>query len=248
MSDNCKYTQAEYQIYSVGKASLLWCGVKEINIDYELSKCVSIGSDSMSKATLRHPTIKCLEPRMRAIFLAIDAGLIPCSRENGRQVDDYVAYDRRHVYGKDLKEWAKKLPNSEQPKFLMTVEELKPEISHDIYARLKAEYDTLKIEHNRIKDVTQNHNYAIEAYEKSLKAKNYLIAELEATLAQQSEQISNSEIANMKKAIYLFCKNLAHRNVSMNSIADTLGENKNGAIHKIIRKANKEGEVLMKSV
>lgn len=210
MSDNCTYTQAEYQIYSVAMASLLWCGVAEKNVDYELSKCVSTGSDSMSKAILRHPTIKCLEPRMRAIFLAIDAEIIPCTRENGRPIDEYVAYGRRHVYGKDLKNWAKTLPNDEQPRFLMTPQELEPRISHEVYLRLKAEYDVLNAEKVRAENKLRDNEYKDRATTLQIEAINKQLAEAQA----KTTEASQTDLNNLKMTVKAFIDYMANSNTA----------------------------------
>lgn len=202
MSVNCEFVKSEYALYSVPIAALLWCGVAERNLETEFKKCVPsvTNGKAMAQATLRHPTIECLEYRMRAIFIAIDQNLLKTSREDGTYADDHVAYGRRCVYGKDLKAWAKTLPKAEQPKFLMSDQELQPEISHEIYARLKAEYDTLKIEHNRVKNDTENHSYAVRAYEQALKDANERIAQLEA-VNQQSEKQENGKGYNTSLAI-----------------------------------------------
>ena len=211
MSDSCTYTQAEYQIYSVDRASLLWCGVDERNIDYELGKCTPISGDSMGKAILRHPTIKCLEPRMRAIFLAIDNGLIPCTRENGRPVDEYVAYGRRHVYGKDLKEWAKTLPHDEQPKFLMTAQDLEPRISHEIYLRLKAEYDILNAEKVRAENKLKDSEYKDRATTLQIEALKKQLAEAQA----QQAEASQTELNNLKMTVKAFIDYVANSSTSL---------------------------------
>lgn len=100
-------------------------------------------STALGRATLRHPYLKCLEPRIRAIHAAIDAGQLHPCKEDGRKVDEHVAYERRHVYGLDLKEWAKQLAPTERPVFLFD------EIERDTHTSISAEvYRVLKAAHD----------------------------------------------------------------------------------------------------
>jgi hypothetical protein len=143
-NDSCETVQACYNVYHVPKAAALWCGVPTEQIAEELSRAVPIGqSNALSRAILRHPYLKCLEPRIRAIHAAIDAGELKACREDGRKVDEHVAYERRHVYGLDLKEWAKKIAPSERPIFLFD------EIERDTHSAITAEsYRVLKAAHD----------------------------------------------------------------------------------------------------
>jgi hypothetical protein len=143
-NDSCETVQACYNVYHVPKAAALWCGVPAEQITEELSRAVPIGqSNALSRAILRHPYLKCLEPRIRAIHTAIDDGELKACREDGRKVDEHVAYERRHVYGLDLKEWAKKIAPTERPMFLFD------EIERDTHSAISAEsYRVLKAAHD----------------------------------------------------------------------------------------------------
>jgi hypothetical protein len=55
---------------------------------------------------------------MRAIHSAIDSGELASCKPDGNNPGVHVAYERRHVKGLDLKEWAKKIAPSERPEFL----------------------------------------------------------------------------------------------------------------------------------
>lgn len=143
-NDSCATVQACYAVYHVPEAAALWCGVPADQVTNELRHAIPIGqSNALGRATLRHPYLKCLEPRIRAIHAAIDAGELPACREDGRKTDEHVAYERRHVYGLDLKEWAKKIAPSERPAFLFD------EIERDVHTGISAEvYRTLKAAHD----------------------------------------------------------------------------------------------------
>lgn len=143
-NDSCATVQACYAVYHVPVAAALWCGVPPDQIAEELRLAEPIGqANALGRAILRHPYLKCLEPRIRAIHAAIDSGELPTCREDGRKVDEHVAYERRHVYGLDLKEWAKKLAPTERPSFLFD------EIERDVHSAISAEtYRALKAAHD----------------------------------------------------------------------------------------------------
>ena len=143
-NDSCETLQACYAVYTVPVVAALWCGVPADQTTEELRKASPIGqSNALGRAILRHPYMKCLEPRIRAIHAAIDAGELPTCREDGRRVEDHVAYQRRHVYGLDLKEWAKKIAPTERPAFLFddVERDVHPAISAEAYRVLKATHD-----------------------------------------------------------------------------------------------------------
>jgi hypothetical protein len=143
-NDSCATVQACYAVYHVPVAAALWCGVPADQVEAELRLAHSIGqSNALGRAILRHPYLKCLEPRIRAIHAAIDSGDLPSCKEDGRKVDEHVAYERRHVYGLDLKEWGKKIAPSERPSFLFD------DIERDTHSGISADsYRTLKAAHD----------------------------------------------------------------------------------------------------
>lgn len=143
--DSCATVQACYAVYPVRIAAALWCGVPPDQVEEELKHAQPVGEyDALSRAILRHPYLKCLEPRMRAIHQAINSGEITACRENGlKDYDRHVAYHRRNVYGMDLKEWAKKISPTERPAFLFD------EIERDVHSAISTEtYRTLKAAHD----------------------------------------------------------------------------------------------------
>ncbi|SAK54257.1 hypothetical protein AWB75_01889 [Caballeronia catudaia] len=140
--DSCATVLACYSVYHVPVAAAMWCGLTADEVEKELKLARPIGEQTaLARATLRHPYIKCLGPRIRAIHQAIDAGELSVCREDGRRItDEHVGYERRHVYGLDLKEWAKKIVPSERPVFLFDEIErgVHPAISTEAYQALEA--------------------------------------------------------------------------------------------------------------
>jgi len=175
-NDSCATVQACYNVYPVAEAAALWCNVPRDQVGQVLREASALNqTDALGKAILKHPYIKCLEPRIGAIHQAIDYGQLPVCRENGRRVvDEHVAYGRRYVYGLDLKEWAKEIAPSERPAFLFDDVErgIHPGITQEVYQSLKAAHDAkeqnLTRANGRIRELEEEKTNA-EAERNSLK-------------------------------------------------------------------------------
>ncbi len=146
--DNCENIRSLYTAYSVPEAAARWCGVPEDSIEQVLKEIVQISSTGGGRGVYKHPQILCIEPRTRAIAQAIEDSTLLCGREDGVPVSghDHVAYERRHVIGKDLRAWMQKeLPN-EKPEFLFDEldRQKSSSITPDDYLVLKAKNDALE--------------------------------------------------------------------------------------------------------
>lgn len=147
--DDCTAIIALYSVYSVPQAAALWCGVNEKELQQVLSEVTQLSDSGKGRGIWQHPKIKCIEPRSRAIADGIDKGLLLHGRESGQPVsaNDHVAYERRHITGKDLKSWMQKTLPNEKPAFLF--DELEQDshtsISSESYRALKIDRDGLKI-------------------------------------------------------------------------------------------------------
>ena len=143
-NDNCEHVQSYYTIYPVPVAAALWCGIPLNEIQEHLD-----ASTQVHRAIYRHPYIKCLEPRCRAMHEAIEKGALLVSRENGKSMDGskvHVAPERRHVTRQDLKEWIAREFPSDKPEFLFDEIERKTHaaINADAFRALQADRDALK--------------------------------------------------------------------------------------------------------
>lgn len=147
--DNCAAMKAHYAIYSIPHAAALWCGVDNDLIEQVLNEVTSISQSGFGRSVWRHPDAPCLEPRSRAIAEAIEAGELPHGREDAETLaeGDYAAYERRHIFGRDLKIWMGKAFPNEKPAFLFDdiEQNTHSSIGADSYRALKAERDTLKV-------------------------------------------------------------------------------------------------------
>ena len=147
--DSCADVKARYAIYSIARAAALWCGVTEEVIEQVLEESSPISETGLGRCIVSHPHASCIEPRCQAIAQAIEEGLLPHCRENGKQVDagEHAAYERWHVTGRALKKWiSEEFPN-DKPAFLFDDIERNSHssISADAYRTLTAERDALKI-------------------------------------------------------------------------------------------------------
>jgi len=141
--------KAYYAVYSVPEAAALWCGVEESQLKKILPEVKQLSDSGFGRGVWLHDDIPCLEPRSRAIANAILDGELPHGREDGETIgsNDYVAAERRHIMGRDLKLWMEsKFPN-EKPIFLFDDIERNShsEITLESYQALIADRDALKL-------------------------------------------------------------------------------------------------------
>lgn len=169
-NDSCSILQATHSIYHVPVAAALWCGVPANQVTEELSRASPVGQTALGRATLRHPYISCLEVRIRAIHAAIDAGKLDSCKEDGNKVDGHIAYERRHVYGADLKEWAKAIVPNERPAFLFDEIERQAHstITTKVYEAMKAERDAARADVQKLRTGAETTGFQIAAMEKQI--------------------------------------------------------------------------------
>lgn len=140
-NDSCEAVQAYFTVYPVPVAAALWCGIASAEVDENLAMCTQ-----SARGIYKHPYIPCLEPRCRAIHDAIEKDLLPCSRENGKVVQEHVANERRHVSRQHLKDWIAVQFPSDKPSFLFDDIERNTHsaINADAYRSLQADRDALR--------------------------------------------------------------------------------------------------------
>ena len=145
--DNCQSMKAHYAVYSVPQAAALWCGVPENTLQQIVNEATQLSGVGFGRGVWMHSLVPCLEPRSRAIAEAIESGDLPHGREDAQTVEnDHVAYERRHVFGRELKKWMEKAFPNEKPAFLFDDIEQNSHssITAESYRALKAERDALK--------------------------------------------------------------------------------------------------------
>lgn len=194
--DNCEVMKALYSLYSVPQAAALWCGIKEEQVDEILANAEAITETGAGRGIFRHPYVSCLEPRTRAITEAIESGDLAHGREDGRPVASgvHIAYERRHIRGRDLKDWMEKALPNEKPAFLFDDIERSSHsaISRDAYQTLQAENDRLK---TRLNSTAAEFKKLLQEKE-SVEFERDSLKKIAASIkSQPSENAKNSTLA-----------------------------------------------------
>ena len=170
-TDSCASMKAHYAVYSIPRAAAKWCGVPDDQVDEIVNEAKQLSDSGLGRSIWTHYAVPCLEPRSRAIAEAIEEGSLPHGREDGSPVapGDHAAYERRHVFGRDLKTWLENAFPNEKPAFLFDDIEQNSHtsISADSYRALKADRDGLQ---KRMENAT-------EAYRTLRKEKESIEAE-----------------------------------------------------------------------
>jgi hypothetical protein len=209
-----------YAIYAVPQAAAMWCGVQADQVNQHLDE-----AEVVARGIYRHPRNKCLEPKCRAIQEAIVKKQLPCTRENGFELDpdEHVAPERRHVKRSELKEWISREFPSSKPAFLFDDIERTSHtaINADSYRALQADRDSLKARVERGREL-----YAeLKESKKALEAE---IASLEKALRnkQKPQQRSVNSylhiIGAMRMILLGEVKEIAPTFASQNQLIDTL--------------------------
>jgi len=161
-ADDCAHLRAHYAVYSVPQAAALWCGVPEAEVARVASEAQQLSHTGFGRGVWVHPSVPCMEPRSRAIAEAIESDLLPHGREDGESVakGEHVAYERRHVMGRHLREWMINAFPNEKLAFLFDDIERSSHtaISPDAYRALEAEtkklefrLDNAKVEYQKLR-------------------------------------------------------------------------------------------------
>ena len=144
-SDNCDQLRSHFAFYPVPVAAMLWCDAPIDEVERELLNA----SDHPSiRGVKTHPYISCFEPRCRVLHDAIERGVLPCTRENGKPLapNEYAKPERRHVSREALKAWISTEFPAQKPSFLFDEIErgVHAAINADSFRALQADRDALK--------------------------------------------------------------------------------------------------------
>lgn len=107
-------------------------------------------TNEYGKHVLRHPSIRCLEPRCRVLQDAIDQGKLKVGRDGGQSFlvsgSGHVAYSRRTLKREDLKAWIAETFPTDKPAFLFDEIERNTHtaINADAFRALQADRDALQ--------------------------------------------------------------------------------------------------------
>ncbi len=148
--NDCEHLSAYHAYYPVPAAAMLWCSVPPDEVQEELNRS---SRHPQIRGVFTHPFIPCFEVRCRIIHDAIESGVLPASRENGKVTDDHIAPDRRYVSREHLKAWIAKEHPADKPTFLFDEIERRTHaaINADAFRALQADRDAARAELEKAK-------------------------------------------------------------------------------------------------
>ena len=93
-SKTCDALKSHAAIYKVEVAAALWCGVPLDMVNKIVEESKPNGHTALASAILRHPEVEYLEVYCRAIFEAMDEGVLSFAYEDGRELESgqYIKY------------------------------------------------------------------------------------------------------------------------------------------------------------
>jgi len=95
---------------------------QKIRLRKFLKEATQIHPTGLGRCIWEHPDVPCLEYRSRAIAEATEDGSLLHGREDGEPISgEHVAYERRHIFGRNLRKWIEEnFPMISQPSCLTT--------------------------------------------------------------------------------------------------------------------------------
>ena len=171
--NNCDNIKNNFDYLTVPEAAILWCGISRSELAFELAQCIPKGTgNALSRNTMKHPYVQCVEPRCVLLHQAFDDGKLKMGRDgekgdyiNGEREGSnsmfggmgHINPDRRTIKINDLKEFIVEYHADDMPKTLFSdidIHKLKP-ITHDDYSALLAKNKALEARLEKAIDVYQ---------------------------------------------------------------------------------------------
>ena len=218
--NNCDNIRNNFDYLTVPEAAILWCGVSRSELATELAQCTPKGTgNALSKNTMKHPYIQCVEPRCVLLHQAFDDGKLKMGRdgnkgdyiwgEKDKKENDNLTYgaghmnpDRRTIKINDLKEFIAEYHADDMPKTLFSdidIHKSKP-ITHEDYSALLAKNQALEARLEGAKEVYREQREAIQILEKKLQSQTFIAkddvsqASIYQLISTMKELLLNSEI------------------------------------------------------
>lgn len=190
--NNCDNIRNNFDYLTVPEAAILWCGVSRSELATELAQCTPKGTgNALSKNTMKHPYIQCVEPRCVLLHQAFDDGKLKMGRdgnkgdyiwgEKDKKENDNLTYgaghmnpDRRTIKINDLKEFIAEYHADDMPKTLFSdidIHKLQP-ITHDDYSALLAKNKALEARLEKATEVYYSQRDEINSLNKALQSQS----------------------------------------------------------------------------
>lgn len=251
--NNCDNIKNNFDYLTVPEAAILWCGIPRSELATELAQCTPKGDgNALSRNTMKHPYIQCVEPRCVLLHQAFDEGKLKMGRdgnksdyiygEKDKKDNDNNSYgsssgighinpDRRTIKINDLKEFIAEYHADDMPKTLFSdidIHKLKP-ITHDDYSALLAKNKALEARLEKAIAVYQEQRTEIAI----LKEQQNNEAELVGKPADDLKDVPHQSYRTVDRVMYAMAKlaNLdntepySQNNPSLNASITTLLQN-----------------------
>lgn len=197
----------DYEVIPLPEAALLWCGVKFEDLSEEVNLLSRI-----SQSIYSHPYIPCLEKKTRIINRAINEGRLRAVREhgeggeviidhlgnikkntNGSPIIDHVAYERRHFWIADLKNFISENYPNDRPKTIFHDEELKNVINLEEYERMSKEYQKFLAENTNLQAKVNELHTKLSSKESQIRDQDLAMQSLSIQLQQSKASQQDAE-------------------------------------------------------
>lgn len=190
--NNCDNIKNNFDYLTVPEAAILWCGIPRSELATELAQCTPKGDgNALSRNTMKHPYVQCVEPRCVLLHQAFDDGKLKMGRDgdkggyiNGEKEAEVASYmsggtghinpDRRTIKINDLKEFIAEYHADDMPKTLFSdidIHKLKP-ITHDDYSALLAKNKALEARLEKAAEVYYSQRDEINSLNKTLQSQS----------------------------------------------------------------------------
>ncbi|HHF1961202.1 TPA: hypothetical protein ACPJNL_000104 [Haemophilus influenzae] len=171
----------DYEVIPLPEAALLWCGVKFEDLSEEVNLLSRI-----SQSIYSHPYIPCLEKKTRIINRAINEGRL-------RAVREHVAYDRRHFWIADLKNFISENYPNDRPKTIFHDEELKNVVNLEEYERMSKEYQKFLAENTNLQAKVNELHTKLSSKESQIRDQDLAMQSLSIQLQQSKASQQDAE-------------------------------------------------------
>ena len=109
-----------FRVFSIPQAAALWCGVSEEDLSEVVSEAKPLLDGTSPSGVFKLDSLQGFEERSRAINDAMSWGRLSFIDENGigGKAISGIKPSKRHVLGKDLRDWIEESFPNERPTFL----------------------------------------------------------------------------------------------------------------------------------
>lgn len=134
-----------YRVFSIPQAAALWCGVTEENLSEVVSGAKPLLNGTTPSGVFKLDSLQGFEERSRAINDAMSWGRLSFIDEYGvgGKTISGIKPSKRHVLGRDLRDWIEKSFPNERPAFLFPANETHQKKPIELSSRTETSYQNI---------------------------------------------------------------------------------------------------------